>query len=178
MVSVWHQSTARAIRKHRIRLLSYRSHGTLMSYTDHSLQRRLKSNVPICSFGCCPWCYLVFCSLGCCPGCCPWCYLVVCSLGCCPGCYLVICSLGCCQGCYLVRLHVVLYRSIDEGHRLQLGVESGDVKAGTFCSHEWRSHSVCIFYHRLSKLNIIFVKYTDVLEMFPWATETAQSVQE
>ncbi len=46
MVSVWHQSTARAIRKHRIRLLSYRSRGTLMSYTDHSAQRRLKSNAP------------------------------------------------------------------------------------------------------------------------------------
>ncbi len=40
MVSVWHQSTAWAIRKHRIRLLSYRSRGTLMSYTDHSAQRR------------------------------------------------------------------------------------------------------------------------------------------
>ncbi len=47
MVSVWHQSTARAIRKHRIRLLSYRSRGTVMSYTDHSVQRRLKSNAPI-----------------------------------------------------------------------------------------------------------------------------------
>ncbi len=32
--------------KHRIRLLSYRSRGTLMSYTDHSVQRRLKSNAP------------------------------------------------------------------------------------------------------------------------------------
>ncbi len=47
MVSVWHQSTARAIRKHRIHRLSYRSRGTLMSYTDHSVQRRLKSNAPI-----------------------------------------------------------------------------------------------------------------------------------
>ncbi len=46
MVSVWHQSTARAIRKHRIRLLSYRSRGTVMSYTDHSVQSRLKSNAP------------------------------------------------------------------------------------------------------------------------------------
>ncbi len=46
MVSVWHQSTARAIRKHRIRLLSYLSRGTLMSYTDYSAQRRLKSNAP------------------------------------------------------------------------------------------------------------------------------------
>ncbi len=50
--SVWHQSTARAIRKHRNRLLSYRSRGTLMSYTDHSAQRRLKSNAP---FHCWPW---------------------------------------------------------------------------------------------------------------------------
>ncbi len=46
MVSVRHQSTARAIRKHRFHLLSYRSRGTLMSYTDHSVQRRLKSNTP------------------------------------------------------------------------------------------------------------------------------------
>ncbi len=35
------QSTARVSRKHRIHLLSYRSRGTLMSYTDHSAQRRL-----------------------------------------------------------------------------------------------------------------------------------------
>ncbi len=28
-------------------MLSNGSHGTLMSYTDHSAQRRLKSNVPI-----------------------------------------------------------------------------------------------------------------------------------
>ncbi len=47
MVSVWHQSTARAIRMHRIHLFSYHSRGTLMSYTDHSVQRRLKSNAPI-----------------------------------------------------------------------------------------------------------------------------------
>ncbi len=47
MVSVWHQSTARAIRKHRIHLLSYHSCGTLMSYTDHSVQCSLKSNAPI-----------------------------------------------------------------------------------------------------------------------------------
>ncbi len=44
MVSVWHQSTARTIRKHRNHLLSYRSRGILMSNTDHSAQRRLKSN--------------------------------------------------------------------------------------------------------------------------------------
>ncbi len=31
----------------RIHLLSYRSSGTLMSYTDHSAQRRFKSNTPI-----------------------------------------------------------------------------------------------------------------------------------
>ncbi len=30
----------------RIHLLSYRSRGTLMSYTDHSAQRRFKSNTP------------------------------------------------------------------------------------------------------------------------------------
>ncbi len=30
----------------RIRRLSYRSRGTLMSYTDHSAQRRFKSNTP------------------------------------------------------------------------------------------------------------------------------------
>ncbi len=46
MVSVRHQSTARAIRKHRFHLLSYSSRGTLMSYTDHSVQRRLMSNTP------------------------------------------------------------------------------------------------------------------------------------
>ncbi len=46
MVSVCHQSTARAIRKLSTHLLSYRSRGTLMSYTDHSAQRRLKSNAP------------------------------------------------------------------------------------------------------------------------------------
>ncbi len=44
MISVWHQSTARADRKHRIRLLSYGSRGTVMSSTDHSAQRRFKSN--------------------------------------------------------------------------------------------------------------------------------------
>ncbi len=31
---------------HRIRLLSYRSRGTLMSYSDHSAQRCFKSNAP------------------------------------------------------------------------------------------------------------------------------------
>ncbi len=47
MITVWHQSTARVIRMHRIRLLSYRSRGTLMSYGDHSAQRCFKSNAPI-----------------------------------------------------------------------------------------------------------------------------------
>ncbi len=46
MITSWHQSTARAIRMHRIRLLSYRSRGTLMSYGDHSAQRCFKSNAP------------------------------------------------------------------------------------------------------------------------------------
>ncbi len=32
-----------------VRLLSYHSRGTVMSYTDHSVQRRLKSNAPILS---------------------------------------------------------------------------------------------------------------------------------
>ncbi len=36
MITVWHQSTARAIWMHRIRLLSYSCRGTLMSYGDHS----------------------------------------------------------------------------------------------------------------------------------------------
>ncbi len=36
MITVWHQSTARAIWMHRIRLLSYSSRGTLMSHGDHS----------------------------------------------------------------------------------------------------------------------------------------------
>ncbi len=49
MISVWHQSTARVVRKQRIRLLSYGSRGTVMSYTDHSAQRRFKSNTPIFS---------------------------------------------------------------------------------------------------------------------------------
>ncbi len=44
--SLWHQSTARTIREHWIHLLSYRSRGTLMSYTEHSVQCRLKSNAP------------------------------------------------------------------------------------------------------------------------------------
>ncbi len=34
-------SKKKSIRKHRIRLLSYRSRGTLMSYTDHSCQVRV-----------------------------------------------------------------------------------------------------------------------------------------
>ncbi len=45
-LTVWHQSTARVIRMHRIRLLSYRSRGTLMSYGDHSAQRCFKLNAP------------------------------------------------------------------------------------------------------------------------------------
>ncbi len=49
MVSVWHHSTARAIREQTDPMLSNGSRGTLMSYTDHSVQRRLKSNAP---FGC------------------------------------------------------------------------------------------------------------------------------
>ncbi len=47
IVSVWHQSTARAIRKQSDPMHSNRSHGNLMSYTDHSAQRRFKSNAPI-----------------------------------------------------------------------------------------------------------------------------------
>ncbi len=47
MVSVWHQSSVRAIWKHRIHLLSYRSRCTLMSYTDHFAQHRLNLNAPI-----------------------------------------------------------------------------------------------------------------------------------
>ncbi len=58
MVRVWHQSTARAIRELMNRLLSNGSRDTLMSYTDHSAQRRLKVNVnngnlagnPSCSY--------------------------------------------------------------------------------------------------------------------------------
>ncbi len=49
MITLWHQSTARAIRMHKIRLLSYRSRGTLMSYGDHSAQRCFKSNAPFVS---------------------------------------------------------------------------------------------------------------------------------
>ncbi len=52
MLTVCHQSTARAIRMHRIRLLSYRSRGTLMSYSDHSAQRCFKSNAPSFSILC------------------------------------------------------------------------------------------------------------------------------
>ncbi len=47
MVSVWHQSTARAIREQIDPMFSNGSHGTLLSYTDHSVQHRLKSNTPI-----------------------------------------------------------------------------------------------------------------------------------
>ncbi len=47
MVSVWHQSTTRAIREQMDPMLSNGSRGTLMSYTDHSVQRRLKLNAPI-----------------------------------------------------------------------------------------------------------------------------------
>ncbi len=46
MVSIWHQSTARAIiREQVVPKLSNGSRVTLMSYTDHSIQRRLKSNI-------------------------------------------------------------------------------------------------------------------------------------
>ncbi len=47
MITVWHQSTARAIRKQSDPLHSNRSHGTLISYSDHSAQRCFKSNAPI-----------------------------------------------------------------------------------------------------------------------------------
>ncbi len=50
MVSVWHQSTARAIREQLVSMLSNGSRGTLMSYTDHSMQRRLKSNAANVTF--------------------------------------------------------------------------------------------------------------------------------
>ncbi len=44
MISVWHQSTTRAIRMH---LLSYRSRCTfVISFCDHSARRRFKSNIP------------------------------------------------------------------------------------------------------------------------------------
>ncbi len=39
-------STARAIREQTDPMLSNGSRSTLMSYTDHSVQRRLKSNAP------------------------------------------------------------------------------------------------------------------------------------
>ncbi len=44
MISVWHQSTARAVIEQVDPMLSNHSRGTLMSYTDHCAQRRLKSN--------------------------------------------------------------------------------------------------------------------------------------
>ncbi len=47
MISVLHQSTVRTIREQVVPMLSSGSRGTLMSYTDHSVQRRLKSNSPI-----------------------------------------------------------------------------------------------------------------------------------
>ncbi len=47
MFSVWHQSTVRAIREQMVPMLSNGSRGTLMSYTDHSMQCRLKLNAPI-----------------------------------------------------------------------------------------------------------------------------------
>ncbi len=47
MISVWHQSTAREIREQMVPVLSNGSRGSLMSYTDPSMQRRLKSNAPI-----------------------------------------------------------------------------------------------------------------------------------
>ncbi len=42
----WSVYDVKFIRKHRNHLLSFRSRGTLMSYTDHSMQHRLKSNTP------------------------------------------------------------------------------------------------------------------------------------
>ncbi len=47
MVSVWHQSTARAIIEQMDPMLSNGSRGTLMSYTDYSVQRCFKLNAPI-----------------------------------------------------------------------------------------------------------------------------------
>ncbi len=49
MITVWHQSTARAIRKQSDPMHSNRSRGTLMSYGDHSAQRRFKLNAPTVS---------------------------------------------------------------------------------------------------------------------------------
>ncbi len=43
MVSVLHQSTARMIREQTDPMLSNGSRGTLMSYTDHSVQRRFRA---------------------------------------------------------------------------------------------------------------------------------------
>ncbi len=65
MITLWHQSTARAIRMHWIRLLSYRSRGTLMSYGDHSAQRCFKSNAPFVSTlrTCAHVTWLVFCPM-------------------------------------------------------------------------------------------------------------------
>ncbi len=40
MVSVWHQSTARAIREKVVLMRSNGSRDTLMSHTEHSVQRR------------------------------------------------------------------------------------------------------------------------------------------
>ncbi len=47
MITLWHQSTARAIRKQSDPMHSNRSRGTLMSYGEHSAQRCFKSNAPI-----------------------------------------------------------------------------------------------------------------------------------
>ncbi len=45
--SVWADHVRSSVMwKHRFHLLSYRSRGTLMSYTDHSVWRHLKSNTP------------------------------------------------------------------------------------------------------------------------------------
>ncbi len=49
MITVRHQSTARAIRKQSDPMHSNRSRGTLMSYGDHSAQRHFKSNAPTVS---------------------------------------------------------------------------------------------------------------------------------
>ncbi len=46
-ITVWHQSTGRAIREQTDPMHSNHSRGTLMSYGDHSAQRCFKLNVPI-----------------------------------------------------------------------------------------------------------------------------------
>ncbi len=46
-IGVWHQSTARAIESRRLLMLLNRFRGTLMSYTDRSVQLSFKSNAPM-----------------------------------------------------------------------------------------------------------------------------------